>query len=70
VVFKSDTVPHEVRPTSEKRVAIVGWFNRRLSDEESRAKEGELFGDVGGDMSPLAAAIMQHYREKGEAVKF
>lgn len=68
VIFKSDTVPHEVLPTTQKRVAIVGWFNRRLTEKEARLKEEQAGDGVG--LSPLAAAIFQHYREKGEAVKF
>jgi SM-20-related protein len=63
VLFKSDTVPHEVRPTSQKRIAIVGWFNRELSDDEVPKLDEE-------DLTPLAQAILEHYREKGEAVKF
>ena len=65
VVFKSDTVPHEVMPTSAKRVAIVGWFNRALTEAEAAAASVDE-----AEMSPLAAAIYQHYRERGEAVKF
>ena len=66
-VQKSDTVPHEVMPTAHKRVAIVGWFNRLLTQEEVREKEEQENGE---GMSPLAAAILQHYRQKGEVVKF
>jgi len=64
VVFKSDTVPHEVLSTNSKRVAIVGWFNRALSDEEKEARLSET-----NELSPLAAAIQKHYREKGMSVK-
>jgi SM-20-related protein len=28
VVFASDEVPHEVRPTDETRASLTGWFRR------------------------------------------
>ena len=31
VVFKSDTLPHEVLETAAERIAVVGWFNRAVS---------------------------------------
>ena len=30
VVFKSDVVPHEVRPTTARRLAVVGWLHRHV----------------------------------------
>jgi len=59
VVFKSDVVPHEVRPTTSRRLAIVGWYHRRVEVEE--VDESSL--------SPLALALLQHYREKGKTIK-
>lgn len=46
VLFKSDKIPHEVLDTRNKRVAVVGWFNRPfsaadislLSTEEDKTK--------------------------------
>jgi predicted 2-oxoglutarate/Fe(II)-dependent dioxygenase YbiX len=58
VLFKSDRVPHEVLSTSAKRVAIVGWFHREVTAPE--VDESAL--------SPLALAIMEHYKAKGMAV--
>eukprot|EP00640_Fibrocapsa_japonica_P002750 CAMPEP_0113937268 /NCGR_PEP_ID=MMETSP1339-20121228/3923_1 /TAXON_ID=94617 /ORGANISM="Fibrocapsa japonica" /LENGTH=246 /DNA_ID=CAMNT_0000939967 /DNA_START=157 /DNA_END=897 /DNA_ORIENTATION=- /assembly_acc=CAM_ASM_000762 len=60
VIFKSDVVPHEVLRTNSKRMAVIGWLNRRVPVPEV---------DESG-LSSLARAILQHYREKGEAVKF
>ena len=60
VVFKSDVVPHEVRPTTAKRLAIVGWFHRHV-DPPSPQDDAEL--------SPLAVAIRDHYRTQGKTVK-
>lgn len=60
VVFKSDVVPHEVRPTTKKRLAIVGWLHRHV--EEDLDEEAGL--------SELAIAIREHYRSKGELTKF
>jgi len=34
VVFKSDEVLHEVRPTNAHRVSIVGWFNRVITTKD------------------------------------
>eukprot|EP00639_Heterosigma_akashiwo_P007517 CAMPEP_0194561752 /NCGR_PEP_ID=MMETSP0292-20121207/2425_1 /TAXON_ID=39354 /ORGANISM="Heterosigma akashiwo, Strain CCMP2393" /LENGTH=255 /DNA_ID=CAMNT_0039410231 /DNA_START=102 /DNA_END=869 /DNA_ORIENTATION=- len=65
VVFKSDLVPHEVLPTSSKRIALVGWYNRRKTSEEVDLESN----NTGEELSPLAAAILQHYRDKGVAVK-
>ena len=62
VVFKSDVVPHEVLPTSTKRVAIVGWFHREVESSED--------GKLGGELSPLAHAISEHYREQGKPISF
>lgn len=60
VVFKSDEVPHEVLATTSQRVAVVGWLCRRRAEPEP-VDESEL--------SPLARAILEHYREQGQAVK-
>ena len=60
VVFKSDVVPHEVRPTFSKRLAIVGWFHRHVEPVEEEDDE---------ELSPLARAIMEHYRAQGKDVK-
>ena len=64
VVFKSDVVPHEVRPTFSKRLAIVGWLHRHAVAaelEEAESRENQL--------SPLALAIMEHYGAQGKEVK-
>ena len=61
VVFKSDVVPHEVRPTTKRRLAIVGWFHRHAEEAVPELEEE--------DLSPLARAILEHYREKGKAVR-
>lgn len=59
VMFKSDVVPHEVRPTTAERMAIVGWLHRHQEppemDEES--------------LSELGRALLEHYRLKGETIK-
>jgi Rps23 Pro-64 3,4-dihydroxylase Tpa1-like proline 4-hydroxylase len=59
VLFKSDTVPHEVRPTTASRMAIVGWLHRHQQapevDEDS--------------LSELGRALLEHYRSKGETIK-
>ena len=59
VIFKSDTVPHEVRPTTASRLAVVGWLHRHQQapevDEES--------------LSELGRALLEHYRSKGEVIK-
>jgi SM-20-related protein len=60
VVFKSDVVPHEVRPTTARRLAVVGWLHRHV--EPPPAADD-------ADLTPLARAILEHYRAKGEAVK-
>ena len=65
VVFKSDTVAHEVLPTNSMRVAIVGWLGRRLVPSEDGGEEKYAL-EV---LSPLALAIRQHYEEQGKLVK-
>ena len=60
VLFKSDVVSHEVMPTTARRLAIVGWLHRH--QEAPREEEAE-------SLTPLARAIREHYRGKGEAVK-
>ena len=60
VVFKSDVVPHEVRPTTARRLAIVGWFHRHV--EPAVVDEAAL--------SPLARAIAEHYQAQGKRVRF
>jgi predicted 2-oxoglutarate/Fe(II)-dependent dioxygenase YbiX len=63
VVFKSDVVPHEVRPTTKRRLAIVGWLHRHVAEEEEAPDEAEQLSD-------LALAIREHYRTKGKSTKF
>jgi len=60
VVFKSDIVPHEVRPTTSRRLAIVGWFHRH-QEPPAEAEDN--------DLTPLARAIREHYRSQGTAIK-
>ena len=60
VVFKSDVVPHEVRPTTTQRLAIVGWFHRHV-DPPPEVDEAAL--------SPLGRAIAEHYRAQGQGIK-
>lgn len=60
VVFKSDVVPHEVRPTCARRLAIVGWFHRHVEPPPA-VDEAAL--------TPLARALRQHYRDQGQAIK-
>lgn len=63
VLFKSDTVPHEVRHTSAKRMCVIGWLHRELSEAEAppEAEEAEL--------SELALALKRHYEGRGERIK-
>ena len=61
VVFKSDVVPHEVMPTFRKRLAIVGWLHRHVEPVEEDEDDESL--------SPLARAIMEHYRSQGKDVR-
>ena len=49
----------EVRPTTARRLAIVGWFHRHA--EAAQEDEEEL--------SPLALAIREHYRKEGKVIK-
>ena len=60
VVFKSDVVPHEVRPTTARRLAVVGWFHRHV-EPPIEVDEAAL--------SPLARAIAEHYRAQGQGIK-
>ena len=60
VVFKSDVVPHEVRPTTARRLAVVGWLHRHVPPPEE-------VDDA--DLTPLARAIMEHYRAQGKTIK-
>ena len=60
VVFKSDVVPHKVRPTTARRLAIVGWYHRRVEPPE-QVDESTL--------SPLALALLKHYCEQGKTIK-
>ena len=63
VVFKSDVVPHEVMPTFSKRLAIVGWLHRHIEPvDHDDAPDDE-------SLSPLARAIMEHYRAQGKDVR-
>jgi len=64
VAFKSDRVPHEVLATNARRVALVGWYNRRKTSEEVDTE-----ASANEELSPLAAAILQHYKDSGIAVK-
>ena len=60
VLFKSDTVPHEVLPTTARRLAVVGWYHRHHKpppDVDDAA------------LSPLARALRDHYRAKGQQIK-
>ena len=34
VVFRSEAIPHEARPTLAERQALVGWFRRSTAAEE------------------------------------
>ena len=36
VVFRSDSVPHEVLETSAERMALVGWFSKPAEGSASR----------------------------------
>jgi SM-20-related protein len=63
VVFKSDVVPHEVRPTFARRLAVVGWLHRRASPAEASVEAR------GTALSPLARAIERHYAAKGKEVR-
>ena len=63
VVFKSDTVPHEVRHTSAKRMCIIGWLHRELSEAEAPAEVEEA------ELSELGLALKRHYESKGEKIK-
>ena len=36
VVFESNRIPHEVLLTNEKRIVLVGWFNRVPTDAECK----------------------------------
>ena len=62
-LFRSDTVPHEVRHTSAKRMCVIGWLHRELSDAEAPVEPDE------GEMSELALALKRHYEGKGERIK-
>lgn len=62
-LFRSDTVPHEVRHTSARRMCVIGWLHRELSDAEAPAEPDE------GEMSELALALKRHYEGKGERIK-
>lgn len=63
VVFRSDTVPHEVRHTSAKRMAIIGWLHRELGEAEAPAEPPEE------ELSELALALKRHYEGRGEKIK-
>ena len=39
VVFRSDEVMHEVRPTSVERFCVIGWFNRIMTSHEQAADD-------------------------------
>ena len=60
MVFKSDVVPHEVLPTTSRRLAIVGWLHRHV--EPAAAIED-------AELTPLARAIRDHFEAKGQVVK-
>jgi Rps23 Pro-64 3,4-dihydroxylase Tpa1-like proline 4-hydroxylase len=34
VVFKSATVSHEVLATNQRRMCVVGWFNRHVEEDK------------------------------------
>ncbi|GMH91707.1 hypothetical protein TrVE_jg10805 [Triparma verrucosa] len=56
VIFKSDTLPHEVLETSAERLAVVGWFNREVTP-------GDISALGGGDLITklpllLASAVL------------
>lgn len=63
VVFKSDTVPHEVRHTSSKRMCIIGWLHRELSEAEAPEEQEQE------ELSELALAMKAFYEAKGEKIK-
>ena len=43
VVMSSDRTPHEVLASKRPRLAVVGWFRTRRSEEATRLKESEIF---------------------------
>jgi len=59
VMFKSDAISHEVRPTTAKRLAIVGWLHRHQTPPEVDEEA----------LTPLARAILEHYRAQGKDIK-
>ena len=50
----------EVRPTTARRLAIVGWFHRH-AEAAREATDDEL--------SPLALAIREHFLKEGKVIK-
>ncbi len=54
VLFKSDKVPHEVLDTSKERMAVVGWYNRPLTQADAK----ELLVSGAGADSLVRAAML------------
>ena len=54
VLFKSDKVPHEVLDTSKERMAVVGWYNRPLTQADAKEL---LVSGAGGDSLVRAAML-------------
>lgn len=54
VLFESDMVPHEVLDTSEERMAVVGWYNRFVTQADAQEL---LKTEAGALVQPLALIV-------------
>jgi SM-20-related protein len=58
VLFRSESVPHEVLDTRAERYAIVGWYNRGVTAADVATLGGAAVGGIGGGVGVARAAML------------